>query len=156
MTRPPSSAHCHGRHCRIRLGLILVLVSTFGSGGCGRVERARECQALVATINPALDAIEARQDAGADQRAMLREAARRYDHLAARVARLRFSNASLTKDVRDYTDCLRRAAQAARAIAAALEHGNLGAITRAQTEMATVVRKEKALARRLSQKCQNP
>ncbi len=139
----------------MRLGLLPV-ICMLGLGGCGRVERARECQALVATVNPALAAIEARQGAGADQRDALRDAARRYDHLAARVTRLRFTNADLGRSVREYADLLRRAAGTARSVAGALEHGNLGAVARAQAEMASVVRKEKALAKRLSQMCQNP
>ena len=134
-----------------------MLTSMLAFGGCGRVERAQECQALVATVNPALDAIEARQKRpGSDQRAALRDAARRYDRLAAQVIRLRLSNADLAKSVRQYGDLLRRAARTARAVAGALEHGNLAAITRTRTEMATVVRKEKALAKRLDQICRNP
>ena len=129
---------------------------SLGLTGCGRIESARECQALVAIVNPELDAIEAGQDAGTDQRAALLDAASRYNHLATRVARLEFKNEEIGKVVKEYSEVLRRAAQVTRGLANSLGPGQLPALTRAQAEMAAVSKREKVLSRRLDKLCHDP
>src|SRR5450432_957808 len=41
--------------CRKRAALLLLLVSAIAGSGCGRYTRTRQCRALIAQVNPALD-----------------------------------------------------------------------------------------------------
>ena len=120
---------------------------------CGRVDRARECQALVATVNPALDAIERRQDAGVGGVPALLEIAARYERLAFYVGRLRFSSEELRRDAGQYAEVFSQTAKSTRTVAAALGRGDINQLARARGELGTIVRREKSVARRIERQC---
>ena len=127
-----------------------------GCVACGRVEQARECQALVATVNPALDSIERRQDAGVGGAPALQEIASRYERLAFDVGRLRFTSADLRQDAAGYADLFRQTATATRDAASALGRGNVNRLARSRGELAAIVRREKVITKRIERRCLGP
>jgi len=123
---------------------------------CGRIEGTRQCQALVATVNPALDAIDQRRKTtGSDPRASSR-IADRYDRLAHDVAALPFSNPELQRLAVEYAGQFHQTAAMLRVLSPSSPGPDAAAGSRARAELASIVQREKALVRRIGQLCQAP
>jgi len=129
--------------------LILALHST----GCGRIDQARQCRGLAATVNPALDGIEQRSQSGADRPETLRELAGRYDGLALALSQQSFTDSELQRLIADYASLFRSVAHSLRALASARQQLERPREARIRGDLENLVRKEAALARRIDRVC---
>ena len=98
----------------LAFGLLLL------SAGCGRVTHIRQCRALVARVNPALDEIGRLTQNKADKASYLAAAAR-YEQLSIELGPLEFSNQQMAKDVAEYAATLHSTAQTLKAAANAVD-----------------------------------
>lgn len=126
------------------------------AASCGRVERAKECQALAVVVNSAIDAIEPVHRSEGESHAALQEIAGRYEGLAAEVGRVSLSQPELRAMVVEYVEVLGSCAQSLRGIAAARQGRDLSREVRLRTELDTVVRRERVIVKRIEQACHQP
>lgn len=122
--------------------------------GCAKIERARQCRALVATVNPALGGI---QEVVATNRldvAFYEEVAVRYEKLAAELEHMKFSSEGLKILVDDYRGILTGAARAVRGVGQA--RTNPQNLQPAKSELERLVRREKVLVLKLDAECHAP
>jgi hypothetical protein len=123
---------------------------------CERIDRARQCQVLVGTVNPALDAIEQRRTARDDRPEALLQIAASYERLAQQLLRLQFSCSELRKMVAEYVVLLRRTGRTTRSAAAAVSQNNAPQLARLRGELGGLARKQEMLSRRIDRQCLDP
>lgn len=97
-------------------GVLLLICS----GGCGRLERARQCRELAARVNPGLAEIRQLSE-GPQPPKTLRDIGARYDRIADELGPLEFQSRSLAQAVKEYGRQLRAVAAEARKAADAIE-----------------------------------
>ena len=124
--------------------------------GCGRIERTRQCKALVATVNAALDEVAARQDAGAGGAEAEREIAARYERLGKDLEALPIDNPELQKTLTEYRTLVSDTVRQLRRSALARDRNDRGTVAMAKRDLAGVLRREKLLVMRMDSACQSP
>jgi hypothetical protein len=151
--------------------LLLVIAST----SCSRFTRTRQCRALIAQVNPALDDVQTLTGTGGSNGTAgsggsgLRtavgggggggtsavngggrylSAAARYERLAKDLGPMEFSSEQMAKYVAEYATVLTATAQTLRVLGAALDTNNAGEVDRATRELERLnVREHSAIAR---------
>lgn len=95
-----------------------VLVAlVLAASGCGRMDRARDCQAIAQVVNPALDEIESTARTGPETSAKYRAVSTRYAELARTLSRLEVRDARVRALLPQYTKLIERAARTAGRLA---------------------------------------
>lgn len=137
-----------------RAAPLLIVLST--STACGRITRTKQCRALIARTNPALDEIVAltHADPGRARGAAYVAAAGRYEHLAKEVGPLEFATEDMAKYVAEYAGVLNNAARSLRALGAALDAENTGDAERLSRELERIVSHERSVVVRMDAWCQ--
>jgi hypothetical protein len=164
-----------------RAALLLLLFSAVASNGCSRFTRTRQCRALIAQVNPALDdvvtitgtggaaggpAVAARGGAGGTAGAAGSDskdgttssqylaAAGRYERLAKQLGPLEFSTEDMAKAVAEYAAVMTASAQSLRALAAAMDANNAAEAERANRDLERLSTREHAAIARIDAWCQ--
>jgi hypothetical protein len=122
--------------------------------GCGRIQRIRECRALVANVNPALGGIQQLLASNRRDTAFYDEVAGRYDAIAAELGKLSFSHEQLKALVDEYRSVATSAAIAVRSVGKAQTDPQ--ALPQARLELDRVVRREKVAVMKLDAECHAP
>jgi hypothetical protein len=158
----PPSPSCSACAAIFAFTLLLAL----SSAGCGRFTRTRQCRALIAQVNPALDEVLALTDAGAgggSAGASARTstgstryvaAAARYERLAKELGPMEFSSEQMAKSVAEYASVLTATAQTLRSLAAALDANNTAEADRANHELERLSIREHSAISRMDTWCQ--
>jgi hypothetical protein len=166
-----------------RAALLLLLLSAIASNGCSRFTRTRQCRALIAQVNPALDDVvtitgtggvaggsaiagAARGGiggtggaAGNDAKdgatsSQYMAAAGRYERLAKQLGPLEFSTEDMAKAVAEYAAVMTASAQSLRALAAAMDANNAAEAERANRDLERLSTREHAAVARIDAWCQ--
>jgi hypothetical protein len=132
------------------VGLLLGALLTLG---CGRLQRAEQCERLAKTVNPELSEIEKKVQ-GDQSPAELRAIADGYDDIAKSLAPLEFSKKSLADAVTEYGRNLKLAAREARRAASAKESGNRDEHMAARREIGAISRPLSMARARIESDCQ--
>ena len=164
------------KHC---LAMLCLLALTSSATGCNRYTRTKQCRALIAQINPALDDVQtltgsagAGAGAGAGGAAGAPAAgaggaagatspsggyiaaAGRYERLAKQLGPMEFAAEDMAKNVAEYVGILNSSAQTLRALASALDANNGGEAERQFRELDRIVTHERAVVGRMDSWCQ--
>ena len=135
-----------------------IALGAFGTG-CARFTKTKQCRALIAQINPALDEVLTLTDGGAASAggggasnnpgtARYLSAAARYERLAKDLGPMEFSSEQMAKYVAEYASVISSSAQALRALAAALDANNASEADRANHELERLdIREHSAVSR---------
>jgi hypothetical protein len=148
--RSPSLVATAKRVTAVLLGCVAVSLA------CQRIDHAQQCRALVATVNPALDAIEQRRTDRGDRPEALLEIAATYEKLAHQLLQLKFSCSELRKLVAEYVVLLRRTGRTTRSAAAAVSGKDTAQLARLRGELSVLVRKQQLLSRSIDRQCLTP
>ncbi|MES1172968.1 MAG: hypothetical protein ABUL62_01475 [Myxococcales bacterium] len=158
----PHSLKSFARSVSLPLALCLAVPSLLGLGlgGCGRYSRTKQCRALIAQVNPALDDVltitrggEA-SDAGVLGSGAYIAAAGRYERLAKALGPMEFATEDMAKLVAEYTGVLHSTAQSLRALAAGLDANNVVEAERANRDLDRDMGHERQLVGRMEAWCQ--
>src|SRR5882724_9875827 len=158
-----------------RAALVFCLLSSVL--GCSRYTRTKQCRALIAQVNPALDDIititntggagggpatgsgGAAGASGSGGRAGTTSseyvaAAGRYERLAKQLGPLEFSTEDMAKTVAEYAAVVTASAQSLRAMAAAMDANNYAEAERANRDLERLSAREHAAIARIDAWCQ--
>jgi hypothetical protein len=137
------------------------------SAGCSRFTRTRQCRALIAQVNPALDEVLTLTDAGSakgagagaggaasSESARYVAAAGRYERLAKELGPMEFSSEQMAKYVAEYGSVLTATAQTLRTLATAQASSNLAEAERANHELERLTIRERSAVARMDAWCQ--
>jgi len=152
-----------------RAALLICLGFALVGSGCGRYRRTKQCRALIAQVNPALDEVAtitgtggagggagtggssgtsgSAGGAGAPGRPAsvgYLAAAARYERLAKQLGPMEFASEDIAKTVAEYASVLNESAQALRSLAAALEANSYGEADKANRELERLSSREHA------------
>jgi hypothetical protein len=165
---------------RKRAALLLLLLSAVAGSGCSRYTRTKQCRALIAQVNPALDdvvtitgtggagggpAVTATGgvggasgapggDAKGTTSSQYIAAAGRYERLAKQLGPMEFSTEDMAKTVAEYAAVITASAQSLRALAAALESNNYAEAERANRDLERLSAREHAAIAHIDAWCQ--
>ena len=162
---------------RKRAALLLLVLFAVASGGCSRYTRTKQCRALIAQVNPALDDVititgtggagggpavaatgGASGTAGGDIKGTTSSqyiaAAGRYERLAKQLGPMEFSTEDMAKTVAEYAAVMTASAQSLRALAAALDSNNYGEADRANRDLERLSAREHAAIVHIDTWCQ--
>ena len=141
--------------------LAFIAFVALGNTGCARFTKTKQCRALIAQVNPALDEVLTLTDGGAAPAgagaggasgnagtARYVSAAARYERLAKDLGPMEFSSEQMAKYVAEYASVISSSAQALRALAAALDANNASEAERANHELEHLnIREHSAVSR---------
>ena len=161
------------KHC---LATLCLLALTSSATGCNRYTRTKQCRALIAQINPALDDVltltgsggaggaggapgaGAGGSAGAASAASPSggyiAAAGRYERLAKQLGPMEFAAEDMAKNVAEYVGILNSSAQTLRALASALDANNGAEVDKQNRELERIVTHERSVVGRMDTWCQ--
>jgi hypothetical protein len=166
------------RHGSALLGLAVLLSLTFTGAACSRFTRTKQCRALIAQVNPALDDVltithgggyggssaaggtgtGGRSAAGAGGSPVVSNgyvaAAGRYERLAKQLGPMEFGSEEMAKLVAEYAGLLNSAAENLRSLAAALESNNSSEAERLNRELERIGARERSVVTRMDAWCQ--
>jgi hypothetical protein len=171
------------RHIAIFDGLVVLGCLSVAISGCSRFTRTKQCRALIAQVNPALDDVIAVTHTGgaggggasggaggsggtsgssgaggtANTSATSNgyvAAAGRYERLAKQLGPMEFGSEEMAKLVAEYAGVLNSAAENLRSLAAALEANNGGEAERLNRELERISAHERSLVTRMDAWCQ--
>jgi len=139
-----------------RRALPLLLPAFVALTGCGRYTRTKQCRALIAQVNPALDDVLTltHSDAGVGRSGGYVSAAGRYERLAKQLGPMEFASEDMAKYVAEYAGVLTSAAQNLRTLAAALDANNAGEAERTNRELERIATHERSVIGRMEAWCQ--
>lgn len=178
MFRNFSFAKLCTRHAELLSSLLVVTVA-LGTNACSRYTRTKQCRALIAQVNPALDDVltvthgggagGAGGGAGAGASGVggvggsiagtaassgYVAAAGRYERLAKQLGPMEFGSEEMAKLVAEYAGVLNSAAETLRSLAAALESNNNNEAERLNRELERITVHERSLVARMDAWCQ--
>ena len=161
---------------RQRAALLLLLVSAIAGSGCSRYTRTKQCRALIAQVNPALDdvititgtggagggpAVAATGGGaggsdikGGTTTGQYLAAAGRYERLAKQLGPMEFSTEDMAKTVAEYAAVMTASAQSLRALSAALESNNYAEAEKANRDLERLSIREHTAVARIDAWCQ--
>jgi hypothetical protein len=158
---------------RTLLALALLVFSGSAGSACSRFTRTRQCRALIAQVNPALDdvltithgggnsgaggvAAGAASAAGGSARQSngYIAAAGRYERLAKQLGPMEFGSEEMAKLVAEYAGVLNSAAENLRSLASALESNNTIEAERLNRELERIGAHERSVVARMDAWCQ--
>lgn len=167
------------RHASITLAVLAALAASTVS--CNRYTRTKQCRALIAQINPALDDVltvtHRNPDAGtgsavnaaaggasgtsaagaggaASNSGSYVAAAGRYERLAKQLGPMEFASEDMAKNVAEYVGILNSAAQTLRSLATALDSNDSGEADKLNRELDRIGSRERAVVGRMDAWCQ--
>jgi len=163
----------HGARLLTLLSLVSLALLTFGASACSRFTRTKQCRALIAQVNPALDDVLTITHgggnggagggagtggaSGAGGSAALSNgyvaAAGRYERLAKQLGPMEFSSEEMAKLVAEYAGVLNSAAENLRSLAAALESNNSSEAERLGRELDRIGSHERSVVARMDAWC---
>ncbi|HEY2404454.1 MAG TPA: hypothetical protein VGI10_00520 [Polyangiaceae bacterium] len=132
---------------RLAFGVFLLSVS------CGRFTQTRQCRALIARVNPALDEI-ARLTHDKTDKATYLAAAARYEQLSIELGPLQFSNQQMAKDVAEYAGILHSTGIVLKSLALAVDGHNASEIERISRELERLDGREHVSITKMDTWCQ--
>lgn len=147
------------------VALFILLPTLVLSGGCNRYKRTRQCRALIAQINPAIDdvltithgpvraASTAGAAAGTGSGGYI-AAAGRYERLAKQLGPMEFGSEEMAQYVAEYAGILNSVAQNLRTLAAALDSNDTSEADRANRELERLTVHERSVIGRMGAWCQ--
>jgi hypothetical protein len=161
------------------LALLLLISLVFTQSGCSRFTRTKQCRALIAQINPALDDVLTLTHSGgngggsasvagrsgtagssgtAGTKAVVDNgyvaAAARYERLAKQLGPMEFGSEEMAKLVAEYAGILNDTAANLRSLAAALEANNTLEAERLSRELDRIGGHERSVVNRMDAWCQ--
>src|SRR6187431_627918 len=171
------------RHGSALLGLVVLFSLPLTASGCSRFTRTKQCRALIAQVNPALDDVltmthgvgrgvtgagggggggsggaSGSGGGSAGSSPVLNNgyvaAAGRYERLAKQLGPMEFGSEEMAKLVAEYAGLLNSAAENLRALAAALESNNSSEAERLGRELERLGARERSLVSRMDSWCQ--
>ncbi len=137
----------------MKIARVLVVALALSSGGCSRFTRTKQCRALIAQVNPALDQVQALTQ-GKSSSASYVAAAARYERLAKALGPMEFSSEQMAKTVAEYASVLSACAQNLRTLAAAIDSNNNAEAERATRELERLNIRERSAVSRIDGWCQ--
>lgn len=175
----PNFSSAKLRTCRAALvSPLLVAMLVGATNSCSRFTRTKQCRALIAQVNPALDDVvtithsggaggreggaggaggNGGSPGGASSTAASNgyvAAAGRYERLAKQLGPMEFGTEEMAKLVAEYAGVLKSAAENLRALAAALDSGNNPEAERLNRELERITVHERSLVARMDAWCQ--
>ncbi|HYQ42799.1 MAG TPA: hypothetical protein VER11_12550 [Polyangiaceae bacterium] len=164
------------RRAELLSSLLFVSVA-FTASACSRYTRTKQCRALIAQVNPALDdVLTVTHSAGAGGAGGGTSAggaggvggasggsaasngyvaaAGRYERLAKQLGPMEFGSEEMAKLVAEYAGVLNSAAETLRSLAAALESNNSPEAERLNRELERISTHERSLVARMDAWCQ--
>ena len=165
-------------HAAERLSLPLFVFVSLGlaTGACSRFTRTKQCRALIAQVNPALDDVltithtggsgggngSSGGSAGIGGAATSNPvtshgyvaAAGRYERLAKQLGPMEFEGEDMAKMVAEYAGILKSAAENLRALATALDSNNTIEAERLSRELERIGAHERSVVNRMDGWCQ--
>ena len=168
------------RHGSALLGLLVLSSLPFTGSACSRFTRTKQCRALIAQVNPALDDVLTITHGGGNGGAGGRAgtgtgtagasggggggspvvnngyvaAAGRYERLAKQLGPMEFGSEEMAKLVAEYAGLLNSAAENLRSLAAAVESNNSSEAERLNRELERIGTRERSLVTRMDAWCQ--
>ena len=166
------------RHGSALLGLAVLSSLPITGSACSRFTRTKQCRALIAQVNPALDDVLAMTHGGgkagagggggagtgggsaggADGSSVANNgyiaAAGRYERLAKQLGPMEFGSEEMAKLVAEYAGILNSAAENLRSLAAALESNNSSEAERLNRELERIGTRERSVVTRMDAWCQ--
>ena len=164
---------------RKRAALLLLVVFASVGSGCSRYTRTRQCRALIAQVNPALDDVITITGSGGagggpvvaatvggaggaggsnikggTTSGQYMAAAGRYERLAKQLGPMEFSTEEMAKTVAEYAAVVTASAQSLRALGAALESNNTAEAEKANRDLERLSIREHAAVARIDAWCQ--
>ena len=137
----------------VSLAVLLPLLAA--SNGCSRYTRTKQCRALIAQVNPALDDVDAVTHAGsAVGSSGYVSAAGRYERLAKQLGPMEFASEDMAKYVAEYAGLLNSTAENLRTLATALDANNPGEAERINRELDRIDSHERSVMARMDAWCQ--
>jgi len=166
-----------------RVALVALGGLALATSGCSRFTRTKQCRALIAQVNPALDDVIALTHSGgaggggggggaggaggsggssgvggtpsnnAASNGYV-AAAGRYERLAKQLGPMEFGSEEMAKLVAEYAGVLNSAAENLRSLSAALEANNGGEAERLNRELERITSHERSLVTRMDAWCQ--
>jgi len=135
------------------LALIVPLLIT--SAGCNRYSRTKQCRALIAQINPAIDEVTALTHGGAGSSSgSFVAAAGRYERLAKQLGPMEFASEDMAKLVAEYAGLLTTSALDLRNLATAIDSNNTIESDRINRELERISAHERTVVGRMDAWCQ--
>jgi hypothetical protein len=126
-----------------------------GSSGCNRYSRTKQCRALIAQINPALDEVTALTHGGAGAGSgSYVAAAGRYERLAKQLGPMEFASEDMAKTVAEYAGLLTTSALDLRNLATAIDSNNTVESDRINRELERISAHERSVVGRMDAWCQ--
>jgi len=177
MFRNPSFAKLLGQVANFDALLIFGCLA-IATSGCSRFTRTKQCRALIAQVNPALDDVIAVTHTGGQGGASnggagaggtsggggtpsnaasssgYVAAAGRYERLAKQLGPMEFGSEEMAKLVAEYAGVLNSAAENLRSLATAVEASNGGEAERLNRELERISAHERSLVTRMDAWCQ--
>jgi hypothetical protein len=167
----------HARCAAAPLVLASLTSLALGSSSCSRFSRTKQCRALIAQVNPALDDVLTITHSGAENAGSggsagagiggggglggsasksngYVAAAGRYERLAKQLGPMEFGSEEMAKLVAEYAGVLNSAAESLRSLASALESNNTAEAERQNRELERISAHERALVSRMDAWCQ--
>jgi len=156
---------------------LLFIVVALATDACSRYTRTKQCRALIAQVNPALDDVltithsggASGVGGGAGSSGLggiggasggaaagngYVAAAGRYERLAKQLGPMEFGSEEMAKLVAEYSGVLNSAAETLRSLAAALESNNNAEAERLNRELERISVHERSLVARMDAWCQ--
>jgi hypothetical protein len=165
------------RHSAALLALLTLTSLLFSASACSRFTRTKQCRALIAQVNPALDDVLTLTHAGgsggsggrggsasvggnsgvggrADIDNGYLAAASRYERLAKQLGPMEFGSEDMAKLVAEYAGILTSAATNLRSLASAIESNNTLEADRLTRELDRIGNHERSVVNRMDAWCQ--
>ena len=153
-----------------RTALLALVSLSFVIGSCSRYTRTKQCRALIAQINPALDDVltithgtgsGASSGGGGEAVGFSARmgngyvaAAGRYERLAKQLGPMEFGSEEMAKLVAEYAGVLNSAAENLRSLASALDSNNVSEAERFNRELERIGAHERSVVARMDAWCQ--
>lgn len=172
------------RHGAAPFAPLLLISLIFGLNGCSRFTRTKQCRALIAQVNPALDEVVSLTHSGGNGGSSsvggrssvggssgiagssgttggsavvdngYVAAAARYERLAKQLGPMEFGSEEMAKLVAEYAGILNSAATSLRSLASALESNNTSEAERLNRELERIGAHERSVVNRMDAWCQ--
>ena len=127
--------------------LPVLLVALTVLSGCGRYRRTKQCRALIAQVNPALDDVLTITHGNVEPASVgsYVAAAGRYERLAKQLGPMEFASEEMAQYVAEYVGILNSAARDLKNLAAALEANNAAEADKINRDLERVSGRERSV-----------
>lgn len=136
--------------------LLALLTLSLVSLGCSRFTKTKQCRALIAQVNPALDDVLTltHGNTGSPNSGNYVAAAGRYERLAKQLGPMGFASEEMAQYVAEYTGVLNSAAKSLRSLAASLDAHDSAGAERESRELERITGHERSVVARMDAWCQ--